>query len=104
VTNDGAIDLCRDALWKIIDEHKSNEAKMKADVIPQTAAAYFASTRMAAIAIEALRSINAITVSDATNLIGETAAAAQTAMSIVTIDQIEQRLGLDIETGGSNFS
>lgn len=101
---DTAIDLCRDALWQILDEHRSNEAKMKADVIPQTAAAYFASTRMAMIAIKALRGINALSVADATQLVSEIAAAAETAMSIVTSDQIERSVGLGVETGRAGNS
>ncbi len=96
------IDLCRDALWQIIEEHRSNEAKLKADVIPQTAAAYFASTRMAMIAIEALRGINAISVTDAARLVSEIAAAAGTAMSIVTIDQIDRNIRLGVENGGAD--
>lgn len=98
------IDLCRDALWQIIDEHRSNEAKMKADVIPQTAAAYFASTRMTMIAIKALRGINAISVADATQLVSEIATAAGTAMSIVTMDQIERSDGLHIKNGRPGVS
>jgi hypothetical protein len=104
VDKDTMINLCRDALWQIINEHKSNEAKMRADVIPQTAAAYFASTRVAMIAIETLQGINAISGADATRLISETAAAVTTAMSIVTIDQIDRKVGFSAEncrSGGS---
>ena len=42
------------------------------------------------IAINALRGINTISVAEATQLIGDIAAAAATAMSIVTTDQIDQ--------------
>jgi hypothetical protein len=104
VDKDAEIDLCRDALWQILNEHRSNEAKLKADVIPQTAAAYFASTRMAMIAIEALRGINAISVAAATQLVSEIATAAGTAMSIVTMDQIDRSVGLGVHNGRAGVS
>ncbi|KPF62810.1 hypothetical protein IP69_19695 [Bosea sp. AAP35] len=59
---------------------------------------------MAMIAINAHRGINAISVAEATQLIGDIAAAAGTAMSIVTIDQIERSVGLGAETGGAGVS
>lgn len=97
--NERIVEMCRDALWRVLDEHRLNEDKMKIDVSSQTAAAYFASTRMAMIAIETLHAIKELSEADAAKLIGEIAAAAGTAMSIVTADQVERGALLIVENG-----
>lgn len=91
------IEKCRDALWRVLDEHRLNEKNIKYDVTLQTAAAYFASTRMAMIAIETLHGINELSAADAGELIGEITATAETAVSIAKADQIEQRTRLIVE-------